>query len=181
MSLKATIHKATLSISDLNRHYYAEHALTIAQHPSETDERMMARILAFACHANEELAFTRGLSTDDEPEIWQKDPTGHTLLWIELGQPSLKRIQKACPKADQVVIYNYGGNTADMWWKQHQQELTAFNNLQIYNIDFQQGKALAALAGRNMELHVTIDESHIGIGDQSQHVDIQLEHRLGSE
>ena len=99
MALSATICKADLNIVDMDRHYYQQHSLTVAQHPSENDERLMIRLLAFALHADEFLSFTKGLSTDDEPDLWQKSLSGEIELWIELGLPSEKRLKKACGRA----------------------------------------------------------------------------------
>jgi uncharacterized protein YaeQ len=117
MALKATIFKADVQIADMDRHYYQDHVLTIARHPSETDERMMVRVLAFILHAHEALVFGKGLSADDEPDIWQKDLTGAIKLWIEVGQPDEKRIMKACGRAEKVFIYSYSSNSS-IWWNQ---------------------------------------------------------------
>jgi uncharacterized protein YaeQ len=95
MALKATVVKAELQVSDMDRHYYASHNLTLAQHPSETDERLMVRLLAFALNADERLEFGKGLSSDDEPDLWRRDYTGDIELWIDLGQPDESRIRKA--------------------------------------------------------------------------------------
>ena len=118
MALKATIFKADLQIADMDRSYYADHSLTVARHPSETDERMMVRLLAFALHAGEALAFGKGLSTEDEPDLWLRDLTGVIDLWIDVGLPDEKRIRRACGRAEQVYVYSYGGHGADLWWKQ---------------------------------------------------------------
>ena len=115
MAFKATIFKADLQIADMDRHYYHDHALTIAQHPSETDERMMMRLLAFALHAHEALAFGKGISVDDEPDVWQKDLTGAIDLWIDVGLPDEKRIRKACGRARHVFIYSYAQRSAHIW------------------------------------------------------------------
>jgi uncharacterized protein YaeQ len=104
MALKATIYKADLQIADMDRHYYADHALTIARHPSETDERMMARVLAYALYAQDGIAFTKGLFDVDEPEVWVKNLVDEILLWIDLGQPDEARIRRACSRAEQVVV-----------------------------------------------------------------------------
>ena len=109
MAISATIYRANLNVADMDRHYYADHALTLARHPSETDERMMVRLLAFAFHAHERLEFGRGIGTADEPDLWQRDLTGRVELWIEVGQPDDRRVRKACGLADRVVIYSYGG------------------------------------------------------------------------
>jgi uncharacterized protein YaeQ len=118
MALNATIYKAELQVSDMDRHYYATHALTLARHPSETEERLMVRLLAFALYADERLEFGKGLSADDEPDLWRKDYSGDIQQWIELGQPDEARIRKACGRAEQVVVINYGGRAADVWWVQ---------------------------------------------------------------
>ena len=116
MASNATIFKATIQIADMDRHYYENHALTLARHPSETDERMMVRLLAFVLHAHEALSFGRGLSTEGEPALWQKDLTGAIERWIEVGQPEEKTIRRACGRAKQVCIYTYGGRGADQWF-----------------------------------------------------------------
>lgn len=134
MASNATIYKATLQISDMDRHYYEEHALTLARHPSETDERMMVRLLAFALHGHEALAFGRGLSTEEEPALWQKDLTGAIDLWIEVGQPEEKTVRRACGRAKQVCLYTYGGRGADQWWEKNLATLDRLNNLTVINL-----------------------------------------------
>ncbi len=99
MALKSTIFKAELQISDMGRNYYGDHSLTLARHPSETDERMMVRLLAFALHAHEALVFADSIGNDEEPSLWQKDLTGAVQVWIGVGQPDVKRIRKACGRA----------------------------------------------------------------------------------
>lgn len=116
MALTATIRKAELQISDMDRGYYATHNLTLAQHPSETDERLMVRLLAFALNAGDRLEFGRGLSTDDEPDLWEHDYTGDILQWIDLGHPDESRIRKASNRSRQVQVVNYGGNASEIWW-----------------------------------------------------------------
>ena len=111
MALKATVHKAELQVSDMDRHYYASHNLMLAQHPSETDQRLMVRLLVFALFADERLEFGRGISTDDEPDLWRKSLTGEIEQWIELGQPDESRIRKACGRAREVVLVGYGGRS----------------------------------------------------------------------
>ena len=172
MALKATIFKAELAIADMDRHYYHTHHLTLARHPSETDERMMVRLLAFALHANEALLFTRGISTDDEPDLWQKDPGGEIELWIELGQPEEKRIRKACGRARSVVIYCYSGNAAEIWWQQNRSKLERFDNLQVVVIAADASQQLATLAQRSMRLQCTIEDGVAWIGDTSQTVEV---------
>ena len=144
MALTATIYKAALHIADMDRHYYQDHALTIARHPSETDERMMVRVLAFMRHAHEALLFGKGLSTEDEPDLWQKDLTGVVDLWIDVGQPDDKSIRKACGRAKQVVIYTYGGRGADLWWEQSRATLERSKNLTVMNLPLDTSRALAA-------------------------------------
>ncbi|MGI9274040.1 MAG: YaeQ family protein [Endozoicomonas sp.] len=177
MALKATIFKAELQIADMDRHYYQNHTLTIALHPSETDERMMIRILAFALHAHEQLVFTKGISTDDEPDLWQKNYSDEIELWIDLGQPDEKRIRKACGRSRAVVLYNYGGRTTDIWWEQSKGKLSRFDNLSIRNISEQSTKAMAEMAQRSMTLHCTIQDGHVMVSDDTHSIEVAIEER----
>ncbi|MEO7259228.1 MAG: YaeQ family protein, partial [Luteimonas sp.] len=124
MALKATVVKVELQVSDMDRHYYATHMLTLAQHPSETDERLMVRLLAFALHADERLEFGRGLSNEEEPDLWRRSYTGEIEQWIDLGQPDESRIKKACGRAQEVIVVNYSGRSADLWWNRVAPSLT---------------------------------------------------------
>jgi uncharacterized protein YaeQ len=161
MALSATIFKADLNIADMDRNYYADHRLTIARHPSETDERMMVRLLAFASHASEHMQFTRGLSSDeDEPDLWEKDLTGTITVWIDVGQPDPKRVRKACNRAQQVFIYTYGRST-ELWWQRNRQELARFDNLHVICWDKEATDALAAMADRQMRLQCTIQDNQL--------------------
>jgi uncharacterized protein YaeQ len=162
-----------LQISDVDRGYYHDHALTLARHPSETDERMMVRLLAFVLHAHEALAFGRGLSTEDEPDLWQKDLTGAIELWIVVGQRDEKSIRQACGRAKQVLIYTYGGRGADLWWEQNRAKLMRLDNLAVINLPLEGSRALAKLAQRDMRLQCTIQERQILIGDGSSSVQIE--------
>ena len=172
MAQKATIYKVELSVSNMDRHYYETHKLTIAKHPSETDERMMLRILAFALNAHEQLEMTKGISTDDEPDIWQKNYGGELELWINLGLPSDKVVRQSCGKSKSVIIYAYGGNPADMWWLKIQNSTTRFDNLSVMNIPQNETQELARLAHRSMQMQVNIQEGEvmISVGDEFVYV-----------
>ena len=172
MALKATIFKADLHVSDLDRRYYGDHTLTIARHPSETDERMMVRLLAFALHAHEALSFGRGLSTDDEPDLWQKDLTGTIEIWIDVGLPDEKRIRRACGRARRAVVYSYGGHGAELWWNQVNTKLGQVQNLSVISLPAASTQALAKLALRNMQLQFTIQERQIWISAKDQFVEL---------
>jgi uncharacterized protein YaeQ len=145
MAQKATIFKAALQVADMDRNYYADHALTVARHPSETDERMMVRCLAFALHADDALVFGKGISETDEPDLWKKDLTGAIELWIEVGQPDEKRILKACGRAGRVIVCTYGNN-AGLWWKQTENKLGRARNLVVLNVPAAASAALAKMA-----------------------------------
>ena len=175
MALKATICKATLQIADMDRNYYHDHVLTIARHPSETDERMMIRILAFTLHANEALSFGRGLSADDEPDLWQKDLTGSIDAWIDVGQPDDKRIRRACGRAGQVYLYCYGGHASRLWWDQISDKLERTRNLTVKSVAQPASKALAALADRNMQLHCTVQDDQIWLANDQHTVQVGIE------
>lgn len=161
MALSATVFKADLQISDMDRSYYAEHLLTLARHPSETDERMMVRLLAFALHAGERLSFTRGLSTDDEPDLWQISLSHEIELWIDVGLPDERRLRKACSRAQQVYVYSYGGRGADIWWQKICDKLQRFSNLSVIELPGAASRELAQLAARNMQLQCIIQDGGI--------------------
>jgi len=158
MALKSTIYKAELQIANMDCDYYQDHLLTIAKHPSETDERMMLRILVFALNAHHDLAFTRGLSTDNEPDLWQKNLSGEIDNWIDLGQPDEKRIRKACGLSRKVIIYCYSGSSAEIWWKQNQEKLKRFDKLSVHNISQGTVKELANFAQRTMKYQCSIQD-----------------------
>ena len=174
MALKATIFKAGLQIADMDRSYYHDHALIIARHPSETDERMMVRVLAFALHAHEALAFGKGLSADDEPDLWQKDLTGAIETWIDVGLPDERRVRRACGRAKQVVIHSYGGRVADMWWDQVGGKLERIKNLTVVKLPVASSQGLAKLAQRNMQLQCTIQDGQIWVRDQDSSLQVEL-------
>lgn len=174
MAIKATIFKADLQIADMDRNYYHAHALTIARHPSETDERMMVRVLAFALHAHEALAFGRGLSADDEPDLWQKDLTGAIERWIDVGLPDEKLVRRACGRARQVFIYTYGGRVADIWWEQNGVGLERSSNLAVVNLSVESSRDLAKLAQRNMQLNCTIQDGLVWLADQGRTVQVEM-------
>ncbi|MDO6729610.1 YaeQ family protein [Marinovum sp. 2_MG-2023] len=167
MAQKATIYKVELSVSDMDRHYYETHKLTVAKHPSETDERLMVRLVAFALNAHEHLEMTKGLSTDDEPDIWQKSLSGELDVWVALGLPSEKVMRQSCGKAGRVVVYPYGGRTADVWWDKIKNSTTRFDNLQVINLPEADTAALANLASRTMQLQVNIQDGDVmvSVGD----------------
>lgn len=174
MALKATIFKARLQVADMDRHYYGDHSLTLARHPSETDERMMLRLLAFARHAHEDLAFGRGVSTDDEPDLWIRSLTGEIELWIQLGQPDEREIRRACGRARQVVLYTYSGQAAGIWWEQLGSRLAVLGNLSVYDIPPESMQALAQLAARGMDLNVTIQDGAIWLANAETAVEINI-------
>ena len=173
MAIKATIFKANLQIADMERNYYQDHALTLARHPSETDERMMVRLLAFALHAREYLEFGQGMTNDDEADLWQKDLTGAIKLWIDVGLPDEKLIRKASGRAEQVVVYAYGGRTADMWFAQNSSQFARLNNLSVINLPPETTRALAKLAQRNMQLQCTIQDGQVWLSDGKESVIVE--------
>lgn len=159
MALKSTIYKINLNIADMDRHYYQTHMLTLAKHPSETEERLMVRLLAFVLYADEALQFGKGLSDDDEPDLWQKDLTGAIERWIGVGLPDEREIRKACGKAKQVVQVLYGGRTAEMWWEQHQKAMLKLDNVTVINLP--ETQALTAAASRSLSMSVTIQDQQL--------------------
>ena len=171
MALNATIFKAELTISDMDRGYYATHALVLARHPSETDERMMVRLLAFALNAGDALVFGKGLSSEDEPALWRKDLTGTIELWIDVGLPDEKTVRKACGRATQVILYPYGRG-AERWAQDMHGALARPDNLTVINLPLAATQAMAALAQRNMALQCTIQDGTVWLTDGSNTVEI---------
>lgn len=172
MALKATIFKVELSIADMDRHYYGDHGLTIARHPSENDERMMVRTLAFARYADPALTFGKGLCVDDEPDLWQKDLTGVIERWIDVGQPDEKWIRKACGRAREVVVVSYG-RAADIWWNGVRGKLARQANLTVWNLPPDAAPALAALAERSMRLQCTLQDGQIWVTNGRETVAVE--------
>lgn len=160
MAPKASIHKIQLQVSDMDRHYYAEHALTVAQHPSETDQRVMVRLLAYALHADERLVFGRGISTDDEPDLWRHALDGQIEQWIDLGQPDEARIRRACGRAREVVVVGYSGRAFDLWWDKNASALARLDNLTVIDVSAAADQ-LAPLLARNLDVQCLIQDGEV--------------------
>jgi uncharacterized protein YaeQ len=180
VALKSIVFKADLQVSDMDRNYYQAHALTIAQHPSETDERMMVRLLAFALHADDALVFGKGLSSEDEPDLWRKELNGDIDLWIEIGQPDEQRIRRACGRARRVVVYTYSGRSAEVWWKKAASGVGAKKNVTVIDIDPATSAALAAMARRTMQLQLFVQDGHIQMMGDDVIVPVELNVLAGS-
>lgn len=166
---KATIHKALLNIANMDSHYYNDHNLTLALHPSETELRLMARVVAFILNASEELVFCKGISQDDEPDLWEKDFDGSIKLWIDLGQPDEKRIKKACGRSEKVIIYTYQENMASPWFKQLENNITRFKNLSVIHLEFEDD-LLEELALRSINLQCNISDEELTLINQDKSV-----------
>lgn len=173
MALKATVCKAEIQIADMDRNHYQDYSLTLARHPSETDERMLLRIVAFALNAQERLAFGKGISTDDEPDLWQKSLSDEIELWIDLGQPDEKRLRRACGRARRVIVYPYAERSADVWWQQNGADFGRFDNLSVIKLATIGDVALGDLAQKAMSLTCTIQEGQVWLSDGNR--DLALE------
>lgn len=173
MALGATVYKIELQIADMDRNHYQTHSLVVARHPSETDERLMVRVLAFALNATETLAFGKGLSTEDEPDLCDRDYTGRLACWIDVGLPSERDIRKACGRADAVKVYVYGGRSVAVWWKQNQHLLARCRNLSVIEIPVEASRAIVDLAQRSMRVQCTVQDGAIWLADDNNSVEIQ--------
>ena len=176
MAIKATIHKANLQIADMDRNVYVDHAVTIARHPSETDERMMVRLLAMALNLPADpnhgmLEFAKDLWEADEPALWHKDLTGELKHWVEVGQPDDKRLMKAAGRADLVSVYSFSHSTP-IWWAGIATKITRASNIAVWQIDTAQSQALAELAQRGMQLQISVQDGTAYIGDGERSVEI---------
>ena len=184
MALKATIHKASIQVSDLDRNAYRDHHLTIARHPSETDERMMVRLLAFALNAptnNDlgDLELGKDMWEPDAPALWQRDLTGLLMHWIELGQPDEKQILRVCSRSKKVTIYSYGSATS-VWWAGIANKITRAKNLTIWQIPAEQAEALGALIKRSMDLQLTLQDGSLWVGEGERSVEVALQCLYGN-
>jgi uncharacterized protein YaeQ len=176
MAIKATIYKANLQIADMDRNVYLDHAVTIARHPSETDERMMIRLLAMALNLPADthhgaLEFAKDLWEADEPALWHKDLTGELKHWIEVGQPDDKRLMKASGRADRVSVYSFS-NSTPIWWAGLATKITRANNIAVWQVDAAQSQALAELAQRSMQLQISVQDGTAWIGDGQRSIEI---------
>ncbi|MGV0950809.1 MAG: YaeQ family protein [Azonexus sp.] len=172
MALKSTIYKVELQLADLDRSHFGDYSLTLARHPSETDERMMIRLLAFALNASETLAFGRGLSAEDEADLRDLDATGSIERWIDVGLPDEKAIRRACNRSRHVFVLSYGGRAADIWWQQTAGKVSGQKNLRVLALSPADSLALTALAQRNMRLQCTIQDGVVWLGSDDQHVEM---------
>lgn len=161
MALKATVHRATLQISDLDRPYYATHTLTLAQHPSETDARLMVRLLAFGLFATDRLEFGRGISSAGEPDLWQRALTGEIEHWVELGQPDAADLRRACGRARRVTVVGYSGRGFGLWWDRNASALARCSNLDIVELPAGTAEALAPLLARGMDLQCLVQDGEV--------------------
>ena len=177
MALKATIFKLTLAVADIGRSYYRDHELTLARHPSETDERMMVRVLAFALHADEAMTFGRGLSEDDEPDLGRRDPTGMIEHWIDVGLPDERDVRRACGRAQRVDVVAYGGRAVDLWWRDAGAKLERQDRLAVTDVPQDASRALARMVDRSMRLQFTIQDDHVLVADGTTSVGIDLQRR----
>jgi uncharacterized protein YaeQ len=180
MAIKAIIFKAVLQVADMDRHVYLDHAVTIARHPSETDERMMIRLLAMALHLpaddrNGALEFAKDLWEADEPALWHKDLTGQLKHWIEVGQPDDKCLMKASGRADRVTVLSYSASTL-IWWNSIATKISRSRNITVWQIDAVQSQALAALAQRSMQLQVSVQDASVWVGDGQSSIEITPQH-----
>ncbi|MBV6272724.1 YaeQ family protein [Alcaligenaceae bacterium CGII-47] len=174
MALSATIYKAELNVADNDRSYYGSHAVTVARHPSETDERLMVRLLVYALYVDgdELLTFTRGLSEVDEPALWRQDLTGAVRQWIEVGLPDERRLLKACGRADEVIVFAYG-RSADIWWAGVKAKVARARNLKVFALPTEVTLALAALVERSMVLNFNVQDGTVWVSGEKGEVSVE--------
>lgn len=178
MAIGATIYKANFNLSNLNSHHYADYSLTVAKHPSESETRLMCRVVAFLHAAHEDLEFTKGISSAEEPDLWQRDLSGTIVHWIELGMPEEKHIRQACGRAEQVSIYTYHDNKADIWLEKNRSALTSNKKVKVYHIGVEGDGALEQLLIKAMDLGCIIEEDQMHLSDANRHVTVRITQSL---
>ena len=174
MALGATIYKATLEISDLDRGWYGTRHLTIACHPSETESRMMVRVLAFALYASDKLEFGRGISADDDADLWETNEAGDIGRWIDVGTPDNKSLRRAAGKSDDVVVLAYDDAKVEPWWASNKGDFGKINKLTILRITDEEREALAGMCNRNMHLAATIQDGTVWMADDAQNLELHI-------
>lgn len=173
MAPNATVYKCELQVTDLDRHYYASHDLVLAQHPSETPQRLVARLVAFALFADGRLEFGRGLGDEDEPALWQRGYDGTVERWIELGQPDESRLRKASGRAREVVVVGYAGNAAEVWWNKQEAALSRIRGLSVVDLPQDGVEAATALLARSMRLTAMIQDGELQLMDAERSITLR--------
>ena len=168
MAQPAIIYRVNIQLSDVDRNLYQKLQTTVARHPSETPERLIARVLAYAVRFDPELAFTKGISAGDEPDLWIKGPDGRVTTWIEVGQPDPERLLKASRHAGRVILFAYGP-TRFRWENQHLSRLSAISNLTVLGIEYDFLSQIVARLQRavNWELTITEGNLYLSIGEET--------------
>ena len=168
MALKSSVHKLRMNVSNLNIHHYEEYSLTVAKHPSENNLRMIIRILAYAMNAQEDIQFTKGLSSDSEPDIWKMDYDGTIAHWIELGIPEEKRLRQMCSKAQRVSLYTYHGKQAEQWFESMTETILRFNHLNVIHFIFDNPEVLGNFADKSMDFEISIEDNEIWLSNLNE-------------
>lgn len=174
MALGAAIYKANINLSNLNTHYYDDFSLTLARHPSENESRLMFRLAVFLFCAHEKLEFTKGISTTEEPDIWQKDYSGDIIQWIELGQPDLKRLKQSCGKAKSVKVFTYNPNTASEWFQKIKDSISSLDHLEIYHLSMPDKDSLEELISKTMNLSCLIEEQSLYLSNDQKRIQLSV-------
>ncbi len=169
----STIYKAFVELSNLNSHTYESFNLTMAKHPSENESRMMYRLVSYLHESNKNLEFTRGLSSTDEPEVWEKGASGEVIHWIEMGEPDEKRIRKVCGKSQKVTIYTYNQNTAHLWFEKIKNKLIGNQKVKIYHIQNQED--FEVLINRSMKLDCLIEDQSLYLSDELNRIEFFIQ------
>lgn len=180
MALRSTVYRVDLLVSDLDRQVYAQHALTLARHPSETEQRLMVRLLSFALYADEALTFGPGLSAEGEPDLCRLDATGAIELWIDVGLPDEKDVRRACGRAGQVVVVAYGARRAEAWWDDNSAAFSRLDNLSVLLLSDADAAALQSLAARSIKLTCTIQEGHVWLASEATTIEIAPQRKLSA-
>ncbi len=174
MAIKSTVFKVQLTVSDMNRNYYADHALTLARHASETDVRLIVRVLVFALNAHERLEFAKGLADAEEPDLWQKDLTGMIEHWIDLGQPTEKRVRQSCSKARKVSVYTYNKLGAASWFETIRETAARFRQLSVLHLTLPPDAEVEAMVDRSMKFSCTIQDEQILLSSDAATLTVSL-------
>jgi uncharacterized protein YaeQ len=178
MALTATIYNFDITLSDMDRGVYEQLALRVAQHPAESPEYLLTRVLAYCLEYTEGIAFSKGISEGDDPALFVRDLTGRTLAWIEVGWPDADRLHRGSKSAERVAIYTHR-NPTTLLAQLAGKRIHRAAEIPIYAFDRGFIDAVLAQLDRRAAFELSVTERHLYLTINGQTIEGDIaEHRL---
>lgn len=177
MALQATPYKIEMNLTDMDRHVYETLRFTVARHPSETEERLAVRLIAYALFYKEHLSFGRGLSDVDEPALWEKSLDDRVLHWIEVGQPDSERMTWCSRRTERFSLVAYGN--LRVWQTKELDPVRSLKNINVVGIEQGALEALAQDLPRSLNWSLMISEGELFITDERGQHEVPLQWLIG--